>query len=311
MSLLMKTACLILVLICLVPTSYGGKQQTPNAIPIIRLDKTRFALGESIFFWVGVEQTGRAPIAKQYQKTCRLIITRPDGTQKTEAVGWPMDGPGDRGWLGGSGLGEDKIQLGRYTLVFEFAGQQTSPAFLFVEDVSILKQINTSFVFGHSRHNAAPLDVHLPTPETVTLIVHNGSDQILKFPRPGGSGRFISVSIRRADGSYANEFFYPDDKLLGQNKSEVGEISYDQFSWDIARKIPTITLPPGNTFRQELSLQAAFDEAKEKLPLDSGEYTVTFSTELQILIGAKDGQWVELSPIRISVASTVTCMVTP
>src|SRR3982750_1464483 len=87
----MKTACMILALICLLQTSYGAKQETPNAIPIIRLDKTRFALRESIFFWTGVRQTSSAPIPKQYQKTCRLIITRPDGTQKIENIGWPID----------------------------------------------------------------------------------------------------------------------------------------------------------------------------------------------------------------------------
>jgi hypothetical protein len=301
---------MILALVCLLPLSYDGKQYSSNAVPIIRLDKTRFALGESIFFWVGVEQTSRAPIPKQYQKTCRLLITRPDGTQKTEDVGWPLDGPENSGWLGGSGLGEDKLQLGRYTLVFEFAGQQTSPAFLFVEDVPILNQIKTSFAFGHSRQEVAPLDVHLPTSKTVTLIVHNSSDQTLRFPRLGGSGRLVSVSINRVDGSYANAFFYPNDKLLGQNKSEVGSISYDKLTWDIARQIPMITLRPGKTFEQELLLQAAFDEAKENLPFDSGEYKVTFSTELQILIGPKDGQWVELSPIRMSVSSSATCIVT-
>lgn len=300
----MKTACLILVLICLWPARDDGKQQPPNAIPVIRLDKTRFALGESIFFWTGVEQTSRAPIPRQYQRTCQLIITRPDSTQKTEDVGWPVDGPADSGWLGGSGLGEDKLQPGRYTLVFEFAGQKTAPAFLFVEDVPLLKQIKTSFVFGRSGHPAQPLKLHLPTRETVTLLVHNGSEQLLRFPHPGMSNQFVSVSITKVDGSYANEFFYPDDKLSAQNESDEGSISFDHFTWDIAQKVPTITLQPGETYRQELSLQAAFDEVNKSLPSASGEYKVELSTTLQILIGERNGMWAELSPIRIPVGST-------
>lgn len=308
---IMKTACLILILICLLPVSHGGKPQAPNAIPIIRLDKTRFALGESISFWVGVEQTGHAPIAKQYRKTCRLIITRPDGTQKTEVVSWPIDGPEDKGWVGGSGLGEGNTQPGRYTLVFEFAGQQTSPAFLFVEDAPILSQIKTSFAFGPMGQEAAtPLDVHLPTSEIITLIVHNGSEQTLRFPLLNVAGPSVSVSIRRVDGSYANDFFYPDDKLLGKGKPEAGAIAYDKLTWDFAREIPMITLPPGETFRRELSLQAAFDEARKNLPLASGEYRITFKTELQMMIGAKEGRWAELSPVRLSVGSTLTCKVT-
>jgi hypothetical protein len=307
---LMKTAFLILVLICLMPPGYGAKQQTPNAVPKIRLDKNRFALGESILFWAGVEQTSEAPIPKEYQKTGRLIITRPDGTQQTEDLGWPSTGPGNRGWLGSAGLGEDKIQLGRYTLVVEFAGQRTAPAFLFVEDVPILSKIKTNFKFDHSGQDAAPLNVRLPTTETVTLIVHNGSDQTVTFPRlGGGSTRLVSVSIRRVDGSYTSESFYPDEKLSG-SKSWVGTIDYDVFTWDIAPEVPTIILQPGKTFRQKLSLQAAFDEANENLPLHSGEYKVGFSTELQILVGPKGGPWAELSPMRLSVEAVATCTVT-
>jgi hypothetical protein len=299
-----------LMLLCLSLTSHGIKQRPPSAFPVIRLDKTRFALGESVFFWVGVEQKGDASIPKQYQDTCHLIITRPDGSQKVEEVSWPSEGPDDRGWIGGAGLGEDKVQLGRYKLVFEFAGQQTSPAYISMEDVPILKQVAANFTFGHSGHNDAPLDVHLPTAETVTLYVHNGSNQALVFPRRGGLGRSVSVSINRADGGYANDFFFPDEKLLGENKSGEGAISYDVFSWDVAGEIPTIILQPGKTFRQQLSLQDAFDEADRGLHLDSGEYEVTFSTELQVLIGEKKGRWAEFSPVRIPVVSTVTCKVT-
>jgi hypothetical protein len=31
---------------------------------------------------------------------------------------------------------------------------------------------------------------------------------------------------------------------------------------------------------------------------------------LQILIGERDGQWAELSPVRFSVGSTVICVIT-
>jgi hypothetical protein len=299
----MKTACLALFLSCFWPGISPARQDSPNGMPIIRVEKSRFVRGETIFFWEGVEQTSRAPIPKKYQETCRRTITRPDGTQKTENVGWPIDGPPDSGWLGGAGLGEDNVQIGRYTVVFEFAGQKTVPTFLFVEDVPILKQIKADFVFEHLRDDSGTLEVQIPTGEKVTLVVHNGSDQTLRFPHPGGSGGNVSVSIKRIDGNYSNEFFYPDDKLSKQ-KNLIGSIGFDQFTWEMARKVPTITLKPGETYRQELLLQTAFDEATKVLPLDSGEYKVAFSTELQILIGEKDGQWAELSPIRLLAAST-------
>jgi hypothetical protein len=304
----MKTACLALFLACLWPGMHAVSQETPNAVPIIRIDKTRFALGEDVFFWEGVEQTSRAPIPKKYQQTCRLTITRPDGTQKTENVGWPIDGPPDSGWLGGAGLGEGNVQVGRYTLIFEFAGEKTAPSFLFVEDVPILTRIKADFVFGQLKNDAATLDVHIPTDEHVTLVVHNGSDQTLRFPHPGGSGGYVVVSISTVDGSYTNHFFFPDDKLTKQ-KSLIGSIGFDQFTWEMARKVPTITLKPGETYRQKLLLQTALDEARKSLPLNSGEYKVTFSTKLQILIGEKDGQWAELSPVRLSVGPNTISIV--
>lgn len=125
----MRKLPILLPLLLLWPSGYAHAQQSPapNGEPYIRLDKTRFALGESVFFWIGVrrpkapltsetvlvprlEPNRIAPIPKVYWSTCRLTITRPDGTKKVDRVGWPVDGsgekgPGDRGWAGGWGLG--------------------------------------------------------------------------------------------------------------------------------------------------------------------------------------------------------------
>ncbi len=122
-------------------------QAPSNGSPIIRLDKSRFASGEDVFFWVGVEAVNHGSIPKSYWNTCRLTITRPDGATETQPVGWPLDGAVDRGWEGGSGLFE-KPQPGTYHLQFEFAGQKTEPVSLVVEDLPLLKKIQASFVFG-------------------------------------------------------------------------------------------------------------------------------------------------------------------
>ena len=76
-------------------TNNPQAQRQPDAVPMLRLDKSRFALGESVFFWVGVESKSGAIIPREYQDTCRLTITRPDGTNKTEPVSWPIDGSTD------------------------------------------------------------------------------------------------------------------------------------------------------------------------------------------------------------------------
>ena len=114
-------------------------QRPPTpARPIIELEKTRFASNEEVFFWVGVTAPDDYRIPRSLWTTCRLIITRPDGTKRIDVVGWPIDGMLDRGWRGGWGLRSEPLQIGRYVLVFEFAGQRTSPYSFTVEDIPIL-----------------------------------------------------------------------------------------------------------------------------------------------------------------------------
>ena len=251
-----------------------------------------------------------APIPKKYQDTCRQIITLPDGTQRTEKIGWPIDGPPNSGWLGGAGLSKEIVQLGQFTIVFEFAGQKTTPVFLSVEDAPILKQIRTGFVFGKLKADDAVFEGHLPTREKVTLMIDNKSSQTLRIARLGGSGPLLSVSIERTDGSYANSFFYPDAELSGKDQGR-GLLAFDLYTWEMAEKVPTITLRAGESYRQELSLQAAFDEAEKNLPFNPGEYKVRFSTALQILIGNKNGPWADLSPVRLPVSVTATYRLKP
>jgi hypothetical protein len=274
-------------------------QPPPNGVPIIRLDKSRFALGEAVFFWVGVQANSRSPIPEKYQKTCQLTITRPDGTSKIQANGWPADGPADRGWLGGSGLGAEEAQLGRYTLVFEFAGLKTSPAFVFVEDVPLLKQIKAEFIFSRSTEG------HIDPEGNVTLIVHNSSDQVLRFPQPNDINSMVSFSLTKTDGSFRGAYFYPTDGQPGE-----GATSFDTFKWDLVEKVPSVTLASGETFRKDLPLKKALGIGGDHPSVGPGRYDISFSTILQVLIGEREGIWSEISPVRIQVAATAGLLIT-
>jgi hypothetical protein len=286
----------------LTPDETQGALRPPNGVPVIRLNKSRFVLGESVFFWVGVEASSRDPIPKEYQNTCRLITTRPDGAGKTERVGWPADGPPDTGWLGGWGLGSNETQPGRYTLVFEFAGQRTEIVSLFVEDLPIIKQIEAEFVFSRSGDGLAIPDGN------VILIVRNNSDQTLRFPRPDGVNNTVSVSLSKSDRSYRSDFFYPAESLPGGGNAPA--ISFDTYSWDVASRAPSVTIRTGETYRQEMPLRAALAEAAKGSSDHTGRYDVRFYTTLQILIGEKDGKWSEISPVRIPVSATAACVIT-
>ncbi len=307
----MKIVFLVLIIIWFLPATHFG-QDGPNAVPIIRMDKNRFAVGEAVFFWLEIKQTRDATIDEKYKASCRLTVIRPDGTKKIDNIGWPIDGPRDRGWSGGWGLGVEPVQVGKYTLVFEFAGQKSAPAYVFVEEISILKSIKLDFVFNESGNSPADLNIKMPTKQKVIFIVKNYSDQIVRFAGLGQAIRFelgsrVSVSMKRA-GKYGADFFYPEDKIA-QQQSLDGLTMYDKFTWDVIGKVMTITVKPGETYRHELSLQTVLDEADKNLPFERGSYSITFSTALDILIGEKNGMWEALSPFRVVGRSTANYVI--
>src|SRR5580704_18777872 len=133
----------VLVVVTLSTLSLASQPQSPPtpARPIIEFEKTHFASTEQVFFWLGVTAPNDYRIPQSLWNTCRLTITRPDGTQRIDVVGWPIDGMLDRGWRGGWGLRSEPPQVGRYVLVFEFAGRKTSPYSFTVEDIPIVKEI--------------------------------------------------------------------------------------------------------------------------------------------------------------------------
>jgi hypothetical protein len=213
--------------------------------------------------------------------------------------GWPIDGPPDGGWLGGSGLDAEERQLGRYSLVFEFAGLKTPPAFLFVEDVPLLKQIQAEFIFSRSA------DGYIHPEGDVILIVQNDSDQVLRFPQPNEINSRVSFSLNKTDGRFRGGYFYPPDSQPGE-----GAISFDTFKWDIVGKVPSVTLAPGENFRQNMPLRKALEIARESSSVGPGKYDISISTTLQVLIGESGGTWTEISPVRIRVAATAGLFIT-
>jgi hypothetical protein len=260
----------------------------------IELEKTRFASTEQVFFWVGVTAPSKYSIPQDLWKTCRLLIKRPDGTEKVQIVSWPIDGMLDHPWRGGMGLGSEPLQLGRYVVWFEFAGQQSAPASFTVEDLPILKDITGEFLF--------------PSPfvlgardQVLALNIRNRSTQTIRFPHRGEMNE--SVSVKLSSNSLRSEFFIPDEVL--HSAAGITRTSIENtFTWDLASKVSTVTLAPGGTYRLRLPVSARLNAAAESGSVPAGEYEVQLSTMLQVLIGETDGPWRDLAPIRLHTAST-------
>lgn len=297
----------VIALVCLLSNSalgqgrkeFGDKQaepqminQAPNAIPTLRLEKPKYVLGESIRFWVGVKCTDDNIIREKYWNTCFLHITRPDGTVTKQSVSWPVDGALYHGWTGGWGFGKEEVQTGKYTLVFEFAEKKTKPVELRVEELDIMNQVIAKFDFRRSGEISK--DVRIP----VILTVQNNSKHVIQFPRRGFTSAYVSIRVEQEEPARRADFFYPVEKLRGLLRKDVSGISFDIYNWHIAPRVPSVVLKPGEHFEQELSLEDAYEF------WGSGQYKVTFSTTIDILVGKENGKFAAFCPIRLLVVGT-------
>jgi hypothetical protein len=284
---------------CALAVRHTTQAQSPPtpARPVIELQKSRFASTEQVFFWLGVTAPDDYRIPQSLWNTCRLTITRPDGTQRVDVVGWPMDGMLDHGWRGGWGLRSEAPQVGRYVLVFEFAGQKTSPYSFTVEDTPVLNDVTGEFVFP------SPLMLG-PADTSVTLTLRNRSSQTIRFPHRGVMFEGVWVGLNKTTGEkWSSSFPVPEPVLLrpaGIERSTIGE---DKFSWDLVGKVPTVALAPGEIYRLVLPLNAVLAGHGGSQPIPNGEYEVRFSTIVQMLVGGQDGPWAAFAPIRLNITS--------
>lgn len=282
----MRIALLSALVLGFACNSDGG-EKSPNAIPILSLEKQKYGKGEAIRFWVGVEREGTETIPKEYWNTCVLHIKSPDGKEKHEPAGWPIDGAVDLGWRGGCGLGKD-IQAGIYTLVFEFAKRKTKPVKLEVCDLDIIKKIKAEFVFRKTGDVAA--DTRIP----VELRIRNTSNHTIQFPKRGNHEAYVWVHVHREEPPRVSQFFYPSEKLLTERPGVI----FDTYTWNAREKVSSVVLNPGETFEQVLLLADCYEF------WGAGDYLVVFGTTLQILVGNKSGEFAEFCPIRIPVSGS-------
>ena len=220
-----------------------------------------------------------------------MSVTRPDGTRKVDSIGWPPDGPPDKEWSGGWGLGDEKVELGVYVLVLECAGEKTAPLELIVEQSEIVTQVKTQFRF--EREGAITKSTHVP----VVLTVDNGSQTTIRFPQRGAMMEGVSLDIVRKEPAFHSALFFPWEKLSQSNTMP------DTYGWDFP-EIPSVTLKPGRHFEQHFLLEDAFSFD------EPGDYQVTFATVFSVLVGAKDGPFADACPIRILTTGSANFVVT-
>jgi len=289
----------LLAAILCVPCALLAAALAVPARPFVELEKSRFSTKETVFFWIGLTGAGES-ISPNLRDTGRVIITRPDGTQKIDQAG-RVDGTDQGDWRGGWGLGTEKSQVGRYSVVFEFGGQSSPPVSFVVEDIPSLNDIVANFVFP------SPLDLGIPG--SVTLTVRNGSKEIIRFPQRGeeitGS---VSVKLNKTtEPKFTNEFPIPDSVLLASMGLKESPIVSDSFTWAQVGKVPTVTLKPGETYQLKLplaSILSAGSSVGDALKIVPGEYDLRLDTTLQVLLGEPGGPWASIVPLHLPVTAT-------
>jgi hypothetical protein len=152
---------------------------------------------------------------------------------------------------------------------------------LTVEKNEISNEVRAAFQFEKS----GPIKAGTSTP--VVFSVTNDSPYPIRFPQRGVMMEGVSISVARDEPAYRADFFYPWQKL------KQFPLSPDTYAWDIAAKLPSVSLGPGKRFEQKLLLEDAYKFDK------LGNYEVTFSTVVSILVGDESGPFADLCPIRI------------
>jgi hypothetical protein len=99
--------CLILAegwYVSTVSNGFASQNGHAGIEPVLRLEKARYVEGEEIRFWVGVKPKNSPTIPKELEelrKPCSLSVTRPDGSERVDSVGWPIDKIVGAGWSQG------------------------------------------------------------------------------------------------------------------------------------------------------------------------------------------------------------------
>ncbi len=262
--------------------------------PTVKLEKARFTLHETVFFWLNVDVLRALPA--DLKDNGQVFITRPDGTLKIDTIGLPMDGPENpSSFSGGWGLGSEQSQPGKYSVAYEFLGVRSPTVTFTVEDVPELDRITGTFVLPD------PLDA--AGSGVVALELRNGSNQVIHFPPRSDMQNGIGVNLRQPSGTA----MYPVDgdvvlRAAGLNRSR---LSTNAYSWDALDKLPGVALEPGGTFRLELKLREVLSMPPDgkAVTLGPGEYELRLSTTFQILVGDRNGPYADFSPMHLAVES--------
>ena len=264
-------------------------------------EKTRFARGERVFLWLAVSSADQSTlIPSSILKGSRLLLTRPDGTERIDTPGPPIDGmPTFARHRGGWTLSEPP-QFGRYTAVYEVSGQRSEPVSFTVEDVNLLVRISARFVVP------SPLVADSPD-AMVTFVVRNNSDQAVRFVdlgQPTLQPGAVSGRLTRPGDPNWSQWFRVDSSVFRSGSAPKSPVLFDtSLRWSMLDNVEIVRVASGATYELRFPLRTALLNGDVLALAATGDYGVEFSAEIPMLIGERDGPLRDFSPLLVRVAS--------
>ena len=260
-------------------------------------EKTRFARGERVFLWLAVSNAERGSlIPNSTLEGSRLILTRPDGTERVDSLSAPIDGmPTFARYRAGWTLSEPP-QFGRYGAVYEVAGQRSKPVSFTVEDVDLLLRISSRFVLP------SPL-VADSSDAMVTFVVRNNSAQTVRFAhlgQPTMHPDVVSGRLTRASDASWSRWFRVDSSVFRSGSTSKSSTLVDTSQrWSMLDEVDVVTLVSGATYELRFPLRTALLNGDVLDLVANGDYRVEFSGEIPMLVGERDGPLRDFSPLWV------------
>jgi hypothetical protein len=253
-----------------------------DAAPFVQIDKPIFARGEVIRFWVGVSGSGSIPEEKQ--KPGVLHIIHPDGVRESEPISWPLDGPGNSSWQGGTLLGKLPAKLGRYRVSFEWDRKLSPEGELTVCEWDLLGRLVPRWAFEGNDFQSAK----------AVLTVENLTNQIVRFCRLGTLDTVVWLHCTQDGPKPSRDSIMYPQYLLSEGYNTY---LYNP-RWKDLNQLPLVKVEPHSRFSQALYLS----KANFRFPFTSP--TIDISTELTLFVGGASDVGSALYPVRLNVAGS-------
>jgi hypothetical protein len=261
----------------------------PQPRPVLEIPKATYALGEKVFYWVGVKSD--APMSREAYEPCEETVVGPGGDSTSRPLEWPLDGFGDYGWRGGSGLAAHETIVGTYQVRVTCADETVTGGFE-VEPFAPVDDFGADFAVSDGCNGRQ-------TDHRVSLSVRNYSaDHDAYVATPGSlSSPMVWFSTASGPPERASCHSSFPETAFGLEPPRVGSPLYFDLTPENLESVPHVVLTPGQGHQWSFCLSqgvSCFD--------DSFPDSVALGAVLHVLFRPAAGAGDYLGPMRIPVS---------